>query len=307
MNLCSIIIEFTAEVFSLPVVNSSGVQDSYCTNDSLSLLIGIPSGGSFSGPGVVQEGADFFFVPSTAGSDLTITYTYIDSNNCLSVSIQDIEVVHPLPDLSFIAQRNYCEGEELDTIVGNISGGLFSGSFISEDLNALDSIAVFNPSTLGSYEVSYEYTDSNNCRNVIVEDFRVNAPPVVDLGGDTSLFSGNPIILSNIEESEFFSYLWSTGATTSTLLVENPGFYSLKITNDTSSCMAADTIIVGFANSIWSNENPEPLISLFPNPFRDQITLEIDLLAKGLTLPTRFQILDFKGRVVYSTIIQKKY
>lgn len=82
------------------------------------------------------------------------------------------------------------------------------------------------------------------------EDFTVNILPsaVFELGEDTTFCGGDILLDASYPNS---TYLWSTGDTTSTLLVSNSDTISVEVT--TGQCTETDTIIV--------NIIPEPLIT----------------------------------------------
>ena len=69
--------------------------------------------------------------------------------------------------------------------------------------------------------------------------------PQVDLGADTSICpGGNGIVLTdNINNTNPLAHwLWSTGQTTPSIVVGEPGIYSLKVTID--GCTSTDSVIV---------------------------------------------------------------
>jgi len=71
-------------------------------------------------------------------------------------------------------------------------------------------------------------------------------PPVVNLGTDTTICSGNTLTL-NAGNTAGVTYTWSTGASTSSINVSTAGTYSVTASN--GSCSASDTIVVGVAQT----------------------------------------------------------
>jgi hypothetical protein len=67
-------------VHALPVVSFTGLQSSYSDTDPAASLTGTPTGGTFSGPGIIGNQ----FYPSVAGTGgpYTIVYSYTDGNGC---------------------------------------------------------------------------------------------------------------------------------------------------------------------------------------------------------------------------------
>ncbi len=68
------------QIFALPVVSFSGLNPSYIENDPSSSLLGMPSGGTFTGNGI----SGFVFDPSVAGvgGPYEIVYSFTDVNGC---------------------------------------------------------------------------------------------------------------------------------------------------------------------------------------------------------------------------------
>lgn len=77
--------------------------------------------------------------------------------------------------------------------------------------------------------------------------------PVVNLGNDTTICSGNPLTLD--AGAGFDSYNWSTGASTQTIQVSSSGTYSVTVT--AGVCNATDNIQVTVINT--------PVVELGPN------------------------------------------
>ncbi len=65
--------------------------------------------------------------------------------------------------------------------------------------------------------------------------------PTVNLGADTTICKYRPVVLRTTV-SNYDSYLWNTGATTSSIPVNQTGTYYVTVTQD--SCAASDTIKV---------------------------------------------------------------
>lgn len=82
----------------------------------------------------------------------------------------------------------------------------------------------------------------------IQKDVQIIEIPRPDLGPDTTLCNNNPItlsgggIVSNPSAAQL-TYQWSTGATTPTITVNQPGRYILTVTNF-DQCIGRDTIVV---------------------------------------------------------------
>ena len=164
----------------LPVVSFSGLAAAYCEDASGVLLTGAPSGGTFTGTGI--SGDSFF--PSIAGpGTYTITYTFTDGNFCTNSTNQPV-TVNALPVVSFSGlDTSYCIDVIPVTLIGNPSGGTFTGQGISGNF--------FDPASAGSggpYPITYTYTDINGCTNSTNQSVTVFSLPVVFFSGLASQY-----------------------------------------------------------------------------------------------------------------------
>ena len=101
----------------------------------------------------------------------TVTYTVTgtDSNGCVATD-QMVLIAHELPTVIMSSQYDtLCESAGMVTLTGAPAGGTFSGIGVSGGL--------FDPSVsgAGSFNVSYDYTDVNNCSanatiQIVVQD-----------------------------------------------------------------------------------------------------------------------------------------
>ena len=83
--------------------------------------------------------------------------------------------------------------------------------------------------------------DQNGCKLRDTISVLPRPMPVVNLGPDTTVCRYKPVIL-NTGTSTFDTYLWSTGETAPSIVVNQTGTYYITVTK--SSCEASDTIIV---------------------------------------------------------------
>ncbi len=83
--------------------------------------------------------------------------------------------------------------------------------------------------------------EQNGCK--IRDSIKVSAipKPVVSLGTDTSICRYKPVVLKTAS-TNYDSYLWSTGETTESILVNQTGTYYISVTKNL--CEASDTIRV---------------------------------------------------------------
>jgi uncharacterized protein (TIGR02145 family) len=71
-------------------------------------------------------------------------------------------------------------------------------------------------------------------------NFAINPLPKVNLGNDTTICAGTSITLNATNTAS--TYLWSTGATSATISVSNPGTYSVSATNSCGT--TTDEIVI---------------------------------------------------------------
>jgi gliding motility-associated-like protein len=113
--------ELLVDIYSLPVVNFTGLDAYYCIYSPPATLTGIPSGGIFSGPGIIGN----TFTPSDAGAGThTIFYDYLDpatgcTNQKAIETLVDVPVVF---DVNASA-TSYCAGSGVSiTLSGSEPG-----------------------------------------------------------------------------------------------------------------------------------------------------------------------------------------
>ncbi len=99
LNMGTIISTDTINIstFQNTTSNIFGLSNSYCNNDSVALLTGIPSGGVFSGAGIINNSFD----PSIVGNGIhIIQYVYTDSLGCNAATTDTTTVyLNPIVNL----------------------------------------------------------------------------------------------------------------------------------------------------------------------------------------------------------------
>ncbi len=170
-NGCSATANTTITVNALPVVDA-GTYPATCINAALINLVGIPGGGTFSGPGV----SGTTFDPALAGAGThTITYTYTDGNGCSATANTTI-TVNALPVVDAGTYPTSCINAGTITLIGTPAGGTFAGPGVSG--------TTFDPAIAGTgiHTITYGFTDANGCSATANTTITVNALPVVDAG-----------------------------------------------------------------------------------------------------------------------------
>jgi hypothetical protein len=129
-------------------------------------------------------------------------------------------------------------------------------------------------STTGSVSVELKGKEgtlalSENKINII----HIGIPADLDLPEDTFYCDGKSIELASLQV--FNHYLWNTGATSSNITVNQPGIYTLKVSDD-NICFDTDSILVTSEPCLSSDNDLKYHFRLtaYPNPFVTDITLE---------------------------------
>lgn len=156
----------TITVNTAPVV-TFGALSPLCSNAGLtSLSGGAPAGGTYSGTGV--SGGQF---DPSFGSQ-SITYTYTDVNSCSNSAVQPI-TVNTAPTVSLAPLASVCQNAAALVLTGGTpSGGTYSGTGVTA--------GSFNPTTVGSFPITYSFTDGNGCSGSDVENITVSNCASVD-------------------------------------------------------------------------------------------------------------------------------
>ncbi len=170
----------TITVNAFPVVTLSSFQPVCSNAASFTLTGGSPSGGNYSGAGIVSG----IFNPSVAGAGThTITYNFTNANGCSASATSSI-TVNAAPSVSLSSFQPVCSNATSYTLTGGSpSGGIYSGTGVSS--------GNFNPSVagVGTHIITYSYTNANGCSGFANSSITVNAVPVVTLASFSSVCS----------------------------------------------------------------------------------------------------------------------
>jgi hypothetical protein len=141
--------------------------------------------------------------------------------------------------------KNICQGS-----VTTLDAGCAFTSFLWNTGATTQTITA----SAGTYSVIV--TDANGFSYTLQYQINFLAGPSINLGADISICQGQTATLN--PGSGFTSYLWSTTATTSSIVVGTSGTYSVIVT-DNNGCTGSDQI-----NIIV---NPLPVVNLGPDVF----------------------------------------
>jgi gliding motility-associated-like protein len=169
-NGCSNTTTTSINVFPRPVVSHNTIANQCITNTTFNLTGGNPAGGYYFGNGVNNNQ----FNPQITGlGSHTINYVFTSPEGC-SDTIDVVVNVTPLPLVDFPNPSGVCSNDTPFILNnGNPSGGTYSGNGVSNN--------TFNPSTAGAgtYQLTYTFTDNNNCTNSDIATIVVNQAPII--------------------------------------------------------------------------------------------------------------------------------
>ncbi|MCF8416516.1 MAG: choice-of-anchor J domain-containing protein [Crocinitomicaceae bacterium] len=165
-NSCSNSAISTILVNTAPSVSHPAVAD-VCENaDAVTLIGGLPAGGTYTGTGIT--GADF---DPTVGTQ-SITYSYTDVNSCSDATTFSITVI-PSETATLMPFVAVCDNIAPIALAGGMpAGGVYSGTGVTG--------GDFDPS-VGTQTISYTVGVGTSCESVASEILSVNAAPIVGL------------------------------------------------------------------------------------------------------------------------------
>ncbi|MHC1707236.1 MAG: cohesin domain-containing protein [Bacteroidales bacterium] len=260
-------------VVPTPVVTWTTVLPAVCENGDPFILTGaLPTGGIYSGPGVVSN----VFDPSLAGAGVhTLTYTFTDGFGCTS-SITNTVTVNALPVITWAgALADLCIDAAPIVLSGALpTGGTYTGTGVVG--------GVFDPMLAGSgnFIITYTYTDPlTGCTNSETKNITVNPLPLVTFTGSFPVLCSNSTTF-NLSTGSPAGGTYSGPGVTGTNFdasVAGVGTHTIiyTYTDPTTGCtnFATNTITVsgaplvtwiGALPSVCVNENNVPLTGGLP-------------------------------------------
>ena len=219
-----------------PTITADG-PTSFCEGASVNLTSSAGSAYLWS------TGATTPGINVTTSGNYTVKVT--NSSGCQSAqSVATIVTVNALPATPAITPggpTTFCEGSSVTLTSSAGSSYLWSTGAITPSINT---------SSTGSYTV--RITDPNGCQSLASAaiNITVNAlpsTPIITADGPTTFCAGSNV---NLTSSPGTSYLWSTGATTSTINLTATGNYSVRVTNANGCQSAASAATAVTVNSL---------------------------------------------------------
>ncbi|MGV3610626.1 MAG: PKD domain-containing protein [Fluviicola sp.] len=221
-----------ALVNPLPVVNA-GTDFTICIDAGIQPLNGTPIGGSWSGSGITNPTGEF--TPSVAGAGVrNVTYSFTDGNGCMSSDILAI-TVNPLPVVNAGNDTTLCNQPFPIQFAATPAGGTWTGTGITAS-------GLFTPSTVGSFNLTYTFTNAFGCTNSDVRVVTVVNPTQANAGPDLEACIDAPNVQLNgtpVSGTWTGSFVNSSGLFNPTIA----GTFPLVISNGAGNCLTRDTML----------------------------------------------------------------
>lgn len=278
-------------VMSIPPVDA-GLDTAICKHD-LANLKGKIDQSCVWHPGITLS--DSTVADPVASPLTTTTYTLITtgSNGCTNTDSVKITVMS-LPSVKAGSDEDVCMGTPVQL---NASGG------VSYEWNpgiSLTDSTIYNPMATPSLTTSYTLTGTgaNGCSNkdtVKITVLQLPPLPVVTQYMDT--LNCNP---------NYFAYQWYLNnisipdATKSSYICLSNGDYYVSV-SDSNGCSVNSPVIKMLDVGIQEN-NHSVFVKIFPNPARDEITLELNLPE---TQTIQMNMINVSGQKIYSTDLRQ--
>ncbi len=248
---------------------------------------GAPTGGHYSGPGIINE----LFDPGLTGPGVfSLFYIVVDSSGCLfDTAVVDITVL-AAPQVTFAPIQDLC----MDTPPFLLSGGSpIGGTYVGPGVSG----ETFDPQAAGAglHVLIYSFTDTMGCTDTAQQSIRVEEIPIsptIQITGDT-LYTLSPEI-----HEWYINGTLINGASDSIFIANQSGMYTTKIigANGCKSALSNEVSIVITDLELI----PNSYISIYPNPANENIYISLERMYSSKVL---IQLTDLQGRIVLTQFL----
>jgi hypothetical protein len=222
---------------------------SFCDGGSVSLTA--PAGNNYTY--LWTNGSTSQTVSTTASGSFGLTVT--NAFGCSTVGSPAVVTVNPLPaQTPLIGSTTVCQGTG-PILSHAVPGGIYTTSN-SSVLNVATLSGNLTPGNIGTAQITYTYSNAFGCSNAVTQTFSVNPSPTASISplGATTFCQGGSVDIQ--ASSGASTYLWSNGASTSTISAATSGSYTVVVSNS-FGCTAT-------SNAITVNVNPAPNATIYP-------------------------------------------
>lgn len=235
-------------VRATPTVNA-GTDQSTCSDGAGITLAGFsPTGGVWTGPGIVSGNQ---FQPGVSGAGNHVLTYAVSVNGCTGTDTKSITVFNP-PVVSAGTDQNVCAGAGNLNLSGTPSGGIWSGVGVNQS-------GVFNPGGLsGNYTLTYSVTQ-NGCTGTDQTIVNVNtAAANVQAGADFSVCeNGNPVQINGTPAGGVWSGQGISAAGIFTPSSQWLGNQTLTYTYTNGACTGSDVLVAQVKSLPNVNAGPD--------------------------------------------------
>jgi len=237
----------TLTINAVPDAPISGGNQTVCSNGSpTQTLTATATGGTITWY-TAATGGSVVANPTQTGVGSATYYAQSSNGTCSSLTRTAVTLtINAVPDapISGGNQTVCSNGSPTQTLTATATGGT-----ITWYTAATGGSVVANPTQTGVGSATY-YTESSNgtCSSLTrtAVTLTINATPVVTISGNSVLncINESTTLTASATVQGTPSYLWSTGATTSTINVTAAGNYSVTVTDGNSGCSSVATVTV---------------------------------------------------------------
>ncbi len=157
-------------LYTLPVVDFSGLPAAICSNAGSIALTGNPTGGHFSGIGVTNAN----FNPNNLSGNHTVTYTYTEALHGCTNTSSHVVLVNPFTavGITLNGAASFCAGNSVT---------LNAGAYASYAWSNASTTSTISVNASGTYTVTA--TAANGCTGIDTQTITVYPLPVVSFTG----------------------------------------------------------------------------------------------------------------------------
>ncbi|MEP7263860.1 MAG: multicopper oxidase domain-containing protein [Bacteroidota bacterium] len=280
---CSDSASIPVVVNNIPNVSITG-PSSACASDGPVTFHGSPAGGEITGTGITNNG----FEPAVSGpGTFTLHYMYGDANGCYNYD-SIVITVYPTPVVVLTAPDTVCQGNDV-TLLGSPSGGTYNGTGVTD---STFHSAVAGP---GTFVMTYNYSDTNNCPSFDQTTVFVENNPVVTVTiPDTVCLNNGIVNLSGTPNGIQFSGAGVSGNQFDPL-VPGAGNTYIIYSYTGVNCTTIDSSLLFVDACIGIAEEETEWIHIYPNPATQNILVTTNSRVDEITL------FDSFGREIYNS------
>lgn len=241
-------------VDSLPVIDMSFIDSTFCFIDSVIDLQITPLGGNLTGNGVVGNNWN----AALAGSGLHLLHYEVTNGTCYVSDSVLVLVRDTLEATSSVDSTAICYG---DSVTVNIAagGGEFSNiQYLWSDSLGTGSTQVLNPLSSTTYTV----TITDYCSTPVIIPVHVEVFPEIQvelLRSDTVCYDSTGWVSIQSLTGVSYNYTWLTSPTQNTPTIDvQRGTYYVETTDPSTGCSVRDTITLPSFSQLNANFSLNP-------------------------------------------------